>query len=95
MRWLEHTLERKQDSVADIPLPTGRLQPISRNPGSGSWRTRCPPRQMSTLRLVLQGLATLNTTKGVDQDFQRGWCYLTEPSEEPIGDGLVVPAKKF
>lgn len=95
VRLLEHTLEGKQYSVTDTPLPTGRLQAIGRNSGSGSWRTQCPPRQMSSLRPVLQGFATLRTVEGMDQDFQRAWSYHTEPSVEPVGDGLVVPARKF
>lgn len=95
VRLLEHTLERKQDGVADTPLPTGRLQRIGRNPGSGSWRAQCPPRLMSTPRFVLQGFATLNTTESMGEDFQRAWCYHTELSVEPIADSLVVPATKF
>lgn len=31
----------------------------------------------------------------MDWDFHRAWCYHTEPSVEPFGDGLVTPARRF
>lgn len=69
VRLLEHTLERKQDSVADTPLLTGRPPGILVLVLGGLSVLSSVSRQMSTPRLVLQGFATLKTVEGLDQDF--------------------------
>lgn len=68
VRLLEHTLERKQDSVADTPLLTGRPPGILVLVLGGLSVLSSVSRQMSTPRLV-QGFATLKTVEGLDQDF--------------------------